>query len=146
MLVIIRQGMCAENLKTASLIYFKEPRIEKNNEKVTISEMLVTASPPSDEVRKYQSTITDTSGHRAISRMVPMDSQSSTLRPGVAVLLNLAVHVLSSSSSTAPPIKHRIDFKIANITFRTLYSSQTGLPTSILACLSFHSFSQTLQH
>jgi len=103
MLVIIRQGMCAENLKTASLIYFKEPRREKNNEKVTISEMLVTASPPSDEVRKYQSTITDTSGHRAISRMVPMDSQSSTLRPGVAVLFNLAVHVLYSSSSTAPP-------------------------------------------
>ena len=43
------------------------------------------------------------------------------------------------------PIKHRIDYKIASI---TPYSSffPTGLPAFILACLSFHSFPQTLQH
>ena len=39
------------------------------------------------------------------------------------------------------PIKHRIHFKIANITFH-IYSSffQTGLPAFILSCLSFHLF------
>ena len=40
-------------------------------------------------------------------------------------------------------IKHRIDFKIANITSRTLHFSQ---PAYQRACLSFHSFPQTLQH
>ena len=55
------------------------------------------------------------------------------------VLLNPAVHVLSSSSSTGS-IKHRIDFKIANITFRTLHCSQPAyLRSSLHACHSTRS-------
>ena len=56
-------------------------------------------------------------------------------------LLNHAVHVLSSSSSTGS-IKHRIDFKIANITFRrpTLHCSQPAyLRSSLHACHSTRS-------
>ena len=45
------------------------------------------------------------------------------------------------------PIKHRIDFKIAKTSLSVLFiHSPTGLPTFILACLSFHSFPLTLQH
>ena len=66
---------------------------------------------------------------------------TATLSASLPVLLNLAVHVLS----TATPLTCSIDFKIANVTFDALFFS-TGLPTFILACLSFHSFPQTLQH
>ena len=146
MLVIIREGMCAENLKTASLIYFKEPRREKNNEKVTISEMLVTASPPSDESTKVPK---HDYGHVRSSRHLT-DGTNGLAKFDLASRCSRSPQSCSSRTLLqqlhCPPIKHRIDFKIANITFRTLYSSQTGLPTSILACLSFHSFSQTLQH
>ena len=70
----------------------------------------------------------------------------STEPPCPALLpgfLNLAVHVLSSSSSTGSrvPINHRIDFKIANVTFRTLHSSQPAyLRSSLRACHSTRSF------
>ena len=43
------------------------------------------------------------------------------------------------------PIRHRINFKIANITFRTLQSSQP-LSTVSLAYASFYSFHQALKH
>ena len=57
------------------------------------------------------------------------------VRVSIPILLNPAVHVLSSSSSTG-----HIDFKIANITFCTLHSSQpVYLHSSLHACHSIHS-------
>jgi len=49
------------------------------------------------------------------------------------------VHTLFASYQQLP-VKHRVDFKIANITFRTRLFFPACLPTFVLVCLTFHSF------
>ena len=68
----------------------------------------------------------------------PNSKKHRTSSPvSLPVLLIPAVHILSSSSSTGSWYKHCIDFKMANITFRTLHFSQPAyLCSSLHACHS----------
>jgi len=64
----------------------------------------------------------------------------TSLSVSLPVLLNVAVRVLSSSSSTGSPLNTPNDFKIANVTFRTLHCSQPAyLRSSLHACHSTRS-------
>ena len=74
----------------------------------------------------------------------PNSRKQRTSLPGsLPVLLNPAVHTLLQQLHWLP-IKHCIDFKIANITFRTLHFSQpTYLRSSLHVCHSTHSLRLT---
>ena len=65
----------------------------------------------------------------------------TSLPVSLPVLLNHAVHVYTLLQQLHwLPIKHCIDFKIANISFRTLHSSQSAyLRSSLHACHSTRS-------
>ena len=64
----------------------------------------------------------------------------TSLSVWLPVLLNVAVRVLSSSSFTGSPLNTPNDFKIANVTFPTLRSSQPAyVRLSLHACHSTRS-------
>ena len=70
----------------------------------------------------------------------PNSRNHRTSLPVSLPVLNPAVHVLFLQQLHWIPIKHRIDFKIANITFRTLLCSQPAyLRSSLHACHSTRS-------